>query len=75
MLLAPNGDLLRGRLLGINDQEIRLESRLETLRLPRDRVAAMVWLPTDKKTSDNDAVEKPDVSKKPTDAGDAGEND
>ncbi len=44
VLLAPNGDLLRGRLLGVDEGVVRFESRLEAFRFPRDRVAAIVWL-------------------------------
>lgn len=44
VLLAPNGDLLRGRLVDIGDTHVRFESRLETFRFPRERVAAVVWL-------------------------------
>ena len=44
VLLAPNGDLLRGRLLSIGEKDVEFESRLENLRISRDRVAAIVWL-------------------------------
>ena len=44
VLLAPNGDLLRGRLNTVTDREVVFESRLETFRFPRDRVAAIIWL-------------------------------
>ena len=44
VLLAPNGDLLRGRLNKVSDTEVVFESRLETFRFPRDRVAAVIWL-------------------------------
>ncbi|MEZ6132560.1 MAG: TlpA disulfide reductase family protein [Planctomycetaceae bacterium] len=46
VLLAPNGDLLRGRLTAITDGDIVFESRLESFRFPRDRVAAVIWLST-----------------------------
>lgn len=51
VLIAANGDLLRGKLLAIREQDIQFESRLETLRLERDRVAAIVWLDPPKKDS------------------------
>ena len=44
VLIAPNGDLLRGRMLGIEGDRIVFESRLETLRFDRSRVGAIVWL-------------------------------
>ena len=60
VLIAPNGDLLRGRLLGIEGDKVVFESRLETLRFDRSRVGAIVWL---------DAPKKADT--KPADAGEA----
>jgi len=50
VLIAPNGDLLRGRLLGIEGDTIVFESRLETLRFARGRVGAIVWLDPPKKS-------------------------
>ncbi|MEZ6033352.1 MAG: TlpA disulfide reductase family protein [Planctomycetaceae bacterium] len=44
VLIAPNGDLLRGRLLAIENGTVVFESRLETLRFDRSRVGAIVWL-------------------------------
>ena len=44
VLIAPNGDLLRGRLIEIDGDKITFESRLETLRFDRSRVGAVVWL-------------------------------
>lgn len=44
VLLAPNGDLLRGTLREISDKGLVFESRLEQLQLPRERVAAIIWL-------------------------------
>ncbi len=44
VLLAPNGDLLRGQLLGVNETELQFESRLEQLRVPRQRVAGIIWM-------------------------------
>ena len=47
ILIAPNGDLLRGRLGGITKDAIRFSSRLEEVELPRDRVAGLVYLDTE----------------------------
>ncbi|MBL8818118.1 MAG: TlpA family protein disulfide reductase [Planctomyces sp.] len=44
VLLAPNGDLLRGELLSVDAKELQFESRLDKLRLPRERVAGIIWL-------------------------------
>ncbi len=44
VLLAPNGDVLRGRLLGFADGVVRFESLLEEFRFPRERIATVIWL-------------------------------
>ncbi|MBL8814067.1 MAG: TlpA family protein disulfide reductase [Planctomycetaceae bacterium] len=44
VLIAPNGDVLRGKLTGITDKEVLFESRLENFRLDRSRIAAIIWL-------------------------------
>lgn len=49
VIIAPNGDLLRGRLLAVEGDQIEFESRLETLRFERDRIGAIVWLAPPKK--------------------------
>ncbi|WP_459557481.1 TlpA family protein disulfide reductase [Lacunimicrobium album] len=45
VLLAPNGDLLRGRLDQLTSDTISFESKLEPLRLEKSRVAGLIWLP------------------------------
>lgn len=54
VLLAPNGDLLRGRLNAVTEKEIVFDSRLETFRFARERVAALIWL-----SQDEDALPAP----------------
>ena len=49
VIIAPNGDLLRGRLLAVEGDKIEFESRLETLRFDRKRIGAIVWLDPPKK--------------------------
>ena len=49
VIIAPNGDLLRGRLLAVEGDQIEFESRLEALRFERSRVGAIVWLDPPKK--------------------------
>lgn len=44
VLIASNGDLLRGTVEVATATHIRIVSGLETIEVPRDRVAAMVWL-------------------------------
>ena len=43
-LLAMNGDVLRGELLGATADHFAFRAGLENLRVPRDRVRAAVWL-------------------------------
>ena len=57
VVLAPNGDLLRGRLQGIVDGTVVFESRLETFRFPRERISAIVWL----REKNDDETGKPPV--------------
>ena len=51
VLIAANGDLLRGQLKSIREADVQFESRLEALRIDRSRVAAIVWLDPPKKDS------------------------
>ncbi len=43
-LLASNGDVLRGEIVALTNTQIGFRIGLETLRIPRDRVAAVVAL-------------------------------
>ncbi len=56
VLIAPNGDVLRGKLTGINDKEVLFESRLENFRLDRSRIAAIVWLQIKKSEKEDNAA-------------------
>jgi len=47
ILVASNGDLKRGRLLGINGQTIQFDSKLRKFSLPIDRVARVVDVDTE----------------------------
>ncbi|MEX2579258.1 MAG: TlpA disulfide reductase family protein [Verrucomicrobiales bacterium] len=44
LLIAPNGDLLRGNLLAASGDSVKFASGEATLDLPRSRVSAIVWL-------------------------------
>ena len=50
-LIASNGDVLRGRLVSINAEDVQFESRLEPLRINRSRIGAIVQLESRKKES------------------------
>lgn len=47
ILVASNGDLKRGKLLGINEQTIQFDSKLRKFSLPIDRVARVVDVDTE----------------------------
>ncbi|MFV2067953.1 MAG: TlpA family protein disulfide reductase [Pirellulales bacterium] len=44
VLLADNGDLLRGRLSALTDHAAGFTSRMEDFSISRDRLAGIVWL-------------------------------
>ncbi len=44
VLLAPNGDLLRGRIEGATAKSLKFVSGVETISVPTERIAAAVWL-------------------------------
>ena len=66
ILLAANGDLLRGEIEGFAAGHYGFRSGLETLKVPADRVAAAIWLePAAKpepKPGDVPAVSAPGVA-------------
>ncbi len=44
LLIAPNADLLRGRLDSVSGNTVVFQSKARTLELPTNRVSAIVWL-------------------------------
>lgn len=68
LLLSVNKDILRGRLISMDDEYVTIEMRLTPRRIPRERVAAILWLdevvePDDEAddAEDTDASEPPAV--------------
>ncbi len=47
LLCSHNGDFLRCRLLRVDEEMIHLEVQLEELKIPRDRVAQIIWFHPD----------------------------
>ncbi len=45
LVIARNGDLLRCKVIAMDDQTLRVESRLETIEIPRDVVSQIIRLP------------------------------
>ncbi|MBI5759549.1 MAG: TlpA family protein disulfide reductase, partial [Planctomycetales bacterium] len=50
LICSKNGDFLRGRVLDMNDKTLRIEVRLETKEVARDRIAQIIWLHGDELT-------------------------
>ncbi len=43
ILVGSNGDLLRGRLIDLDPQRARFQSRLEELEISRERLTGIIW--------------------------------
>lgn len=59
ILVAANGDLLRGHIEAVSSNQIRVRSGLETVNIPRNRVSAAIWLlPPSKDAADKTEPKK-----------------
>jgi thiol-disulfide isomerase/thioredoxin len=47
LICSKTGDILRGRILEMDDKVLRVEVRLETREIPRERVGQIIWLHAD----------------------------
>ena len=47
LIRSREGDYLRGRILSMDDQTLEVELRLEPRKLPRNRIARIIWLHAD----------------------------
>lgn len=56
LICSKNGDFLRGRLLEMDENRVKLEVRLETREIPRDRIAQIIWLHPDELTGQKPAA-------------------
>jgi thiol-disulfide isomerase/thioredoxin len=56
LICSKDGDFLRGRLLEMDDKQVKVEVRLETREIPRDRVAQIIWLHADELTAPKPAA-------------------
>ena len=50
LIRSKSGDFLRGRVIDMDDQELRLEVRIETKKIPRDRISQIIWFHPDELT-------------------------
>jgi peroxiredoxin len=47
LIRSRNGDYLRGRVTGMDDKTLKVEVRLESKDVPRDRISRIIWLHAD----------------------------
>ncbi len=59
LLIAPNGDLLRGKLLVATGDAIKFTSKGTTMDIPKRRVASIVWLREKDAEPDSKEAKKP----------------
>ena len=63
ILVAANGDLLRGHIEAVSSNQIRVRSGLETVNIPRNRVSAAIWLLPPNKDATDQIVPKKEEEK------------
>lgn len=56
LIVAVNGDVMRGRLVGVGDDTVEVETRLETIPIKRSVVAQIIWL-DDRSADESDETE------------------
>lgn len=60
MIRSTNGDYLRGRVLSLDDKTLKVEVRLESKKLPRDRISRIIWLHPDETDPSKEKPRPPD---------------
>jgi peroxiredoxin len=63
LICSKNGDFLRGRILEMDDKMLKVEVRLETRIVSRERVAQIIWLHADELTASKPASTAIDSSR------------
>lgn len=59
LIRSKSGDFLRGRVVDMDDQNLRLEVRVETKTIPRDRISQIIWFHPDELTDAPNATGEP----------------
>ncbi|MFO1020094.1 MAG: TlpA disulfide reductase family protein [Planctomycetales bacterium] len=63
LIVATNKDILRGRIVSLDENNLRVELRLDQREIPRDRIGQIIWLHSDElegKTVATPAVDRKD---------------
>jgi thiol-disulfide isomerase/thioredoxin len=55
LICSKNGDFLRGRIVEMDETQLKVEVRQESRSIPRDRVAQIIWLQADELTAQSGA--------------------
>ena len=53
LIRSTNGDYLRGRIVGMDENNLQVEVRLETKSIPRERIARIIWLHAEDLVAEN----------------------
>jgi thiol-disulfide isomerase/thioredoxin len=61
LICSRNGDFLRGRVVEMDDARLKVEVRLETREVPRDRVVQIIWLHPDELAGGKAAPKRADA--------------
>ncbi|WP_435020070.1 redoxin domain-containing protein [Tundrisphaera sp. TA3] len=59
LIRSKTGDVLRGRIVAMDDETIRVEVRQEEREVPRDRVSRIIWFHADETDPSKKATEPP----------------
>ena len=60
LIRSRNGDYLRGRVVAMDDQKLKVEVHLETKEVPRDRVGRIIWFHADELDPAKAAAQAPE---------------
>jgi peroxiredoxin len=63
LICSKNGDFLRGRIVEMDEAKLKVDVRLETKEIPRDRVAQIIWLHADELGDAKPAPPEPGTAK------------
>jgi hypothetical protein len=68
LLFSRKGDILRGSIVSMGKEQLDLELRLDSYRIPRQRVSAIVWLHPDELVSQTEKPKEADEAAAQLDA-------
>jgi thiol-disulfide isomerase/thioredoxin len=63
LLIARNGDMMRCRLVSLTEETVEVESRLETITIPRNVISQIIWLQPPVEVEDENNADADDAPK------------